>query len=108
MRIRCVKRTDIPHISRLYYETVHRVNAYDYSPEQIRVWAPQIYPDAFWQRRFRCYRVLVADDHGVIVGFSEPARGGAIDGFYVHRAHQCRGIGSALMARIEREARIRG
>jgi putative acetyltransferase len=108
MRIRCVKRTDIPHISRLYYETVHRVNAYDYSPEQIRVWAPQIYPDAFWQRRFRCYRVLVADDHGVIVAFSEPARGGAIDGFYVHRAHQCRGIGSALMARIEREARIRG
>ena len=29
MQIRPVKRADIPQISRLYYETVHRVNARD-------------------------------------------------------------------------------
>jgi putative acetyltransferase len=49
MRIRRVRRTDIPEISRLSYETVHRVNARDCSPEQIRAWAPRVYPDAFWQ-----------------------------------------------------------
>jgi putative acetyltransferase len=108
MRIRRVKRADIPQIARLYYETVHRVNARDYSPGQIQAWAPRVYPDAFWQRRFRRYRVLVAEDSGAIVGFVELAPKGEIDCFYVHHAHQQRGIGAALMARAEREARSRG
>ena len=48
MQIRPVKRADIPQIARLYYETVHRVNARDYGPEQIRAWAPRVYPEAHW------------------------------------------------------------
>jgi putative acetyltransferase len=108
MRIRPVRRTDIPRIARLYYETVHRVNALDYSPGQIRAWAPRIHPDAFWLRRFRHYRVLVAENGGAVVGFVELGRAGEIDCFYVHHGHQRRGIGAALMARVEREARARG
>lgn len=105
MRIRQVKRADIPHISRLYYDTVHRVNARDYTPEQIVAWAPRVYTNTFWQRRFRSYRVFVADDGGVIIGFAELTRMGEIDCFYVHHAHQRRGVGAALMTRIESEAR---
>jgi putative acetyltransferase len=108
MRIRRVRRTDIPQIARIYYETVHRVNARDYGPEQIRAWAPRVYPDAFWLRRFRRYRVLVAEDGGAVVGFVELGRAGEIDCFYVHHAQQHRGIGAALMARVQREARSRG
>ena len=47
MRIRPVARKDVPQISRLYFETVHRVNANDYGPDRIRAWAPRIYSDAF-------------------------------------------------------------
>ncbi len=108
MLIRRVKRTDIPQISRLYYETVHRVNARDYTAEQIRAWAPRIYPDTFWQRRFRRYSVFVAEDEEAVVGFAELSPTGEIDCFYVHHARQHRGIGTALMARIEREALSRG
>jgi len=108
MRVRPVKRADIPQISRLYYETVHRVNAQDYDPAQIQAWAPRVYPDAFWQRRCRRYRVFVAEDNGAVVGFVELAPEGEIDCFYVHHAQQHRGIGAALMARVEREARSRG
>lgn len=108
MRIRRARRADIPQISRLYYETVHRVNARDYSPGQIRAWAPRPYPDAFWQRRLRRYRVLVAEDEGAVAGFVELGRTGEIDCFYVHHAHQHRGIGAALMSRVEREARAGG
>jgi putative acetyltransferase len=108
MQTRRVKRADIPQIARLYFETVHRVNARDYSPEQIRAWAPRVYPDAFCQRRFRRYYVLVAENSGAIVGFVELARKGEIHCFYVHHGHQHRGIGTALMARVEREARGRG
>jgi putative acetyltransferase len=108
MRIRQVKRADIAQISRLYYETVRRVNSRDYSPEQIDAWAPRIYPDAFWQRRFRHYRVLVAEEEGEVVGFGELAPRGEIDCFYVRHTQQHRSVGTALMARIEREARGRG
>jgi putative acetyltransferase len=108
MRIRRVKRADIPQIARLYYETAHRVNARDYGPEQIRAWAPRVYPDAFWQRRFRRYEVLVAEDGGTVVGFVELGRAGEIDCFYVHHGHQHRGIGAALMTRVEREVNGRG
>jgi putative acetyltransferase len=108
MRIRPVKRADIPQIAHLYFETVHRVNARDYGPDQIEAWAARVYPDAFWQRRFRHYRVLVAEDEGAVVGFAELAPKGEIDCFYVHHGHQHRGIGAALMARIERDALARG
>ena len=86
----------------------HRLNARDYTPEQVNAWAPRIYPDASWQRRFRRYRVLVAEDSGEVVGFAELAPRGEIDCFYVHHAHQHRGVGSALIARIEQKAYDRG
>ncbi len=108
MLIRRVKRTDIPQISRLYYETIHRVNARDYTAEQIRSWAPRIYPDFFWQRRLRRYNVFVADEDEAVIGFAELSPTGGIDGFYVHHARQQEGVGTALMARLEREARSRG
>jgi putative acetyltransferase len=108
MRIRRVKRADIPQIARLYYETVRRLNARDYSPEQIRAWAPRVYPDAFWLWRFWRYEVLVAEDSGAVVGFVELGRAGEIDCFYVHHGHQGRGIGAALVARVERQANSRG
>jgi putative acetyltransferase len=107
MRIRNVKRADVPQIARLYYETVRRVNARDYSPGQIQAWAPRVYPNAFWQRRFRRYRVLVAEVADTVIGFVELARTGDIDCLYVHHAHQHHGVGAALMARVEREARRR-
>ena len=108
MLIRRVKRFDIAQISRLYYETIHRVNARDYTPDQIRAWAPRAFPDAFWQRRFRRYAVFVAEDAESVVGFAELSATGAIDCFYVHHGAQHRGVGAALMARIERQARSRG
>jgi hypothetical protein len=45
----------MPPIARLDYQSVHRVKACDYRPEQIETWAPRIHPDASWQRRFRPY-----------------------------------------------------
>jgi putative acetyltransferase len=59
-------------------------------------------------RRFRRYRVFVAEDAGGVIAFAELARDGAIDCFYVHHAHQGKGVGAALMARVEREARRQG
>ncbi len=107
MLIRHVKRADIPSISRLYFETVRRVNTHTYTAEKILAWAPRIYRDTFWQQRLHRYTVFVAEKEGIIIGFTELARSGEIDCFYVHHAYQHQGVGSALMARIEQEVRSR-
>lgn len=108
MLIRAYRDSDIPAIARLYYWTVRTINARDYSPEQIAAWAPAIFEDSFWKNRFRRYRVFVAEDAGAVVGFAEFESTGHIDCFYVHHQRQSAGIGSALLRRIETEARELG
>jgi putative acetyltransferase len=107
VRIRPWRRGDVPPIARLYYETVHTVNARDYSPSQIQAWAPRVYDDAFWLRRFRRYSVYVAEIDGEVAGFTELGRDGAIDCFYVHHRRQGHGVGRALMDRLLAEVRRR-
>ena len=97
--------SDLAPIARLYYDTVHRINAADYSPEQIAAWAPTIYPEAYWRKRFARYRVFVAVRDGNIAGFAEFDPCGHIDCFYVHHACQRRGAGRALLRQIETETR---
>ena len=105
MDIRPYKESDIPAISRLYFNTIHRINARDYTPQQIRAWAPTIYSNSHWMQRFARRRVLVAEDKGRILGFAEFEPSGHIDCFYVHHEHQHRGVGSALMNSLEAEFR---
>lgn len=106
MVIRTVQASDLPEIARLFYETVHHVNARDYTPEQIEAWAPEIYAPSYWQERFDQYQVYVAEEQGQVVGFSEFESTGHIDCFYVHYQWQRCGVGTQLIAQIETEAHI--
>jgi putative acetyltransferase len=104
MVIRAVQPSDLTEIARLFYETVHHVNAQDYTPEQIEAWAPEVYESSFWADRFQNYPVYVAEEEGQVVGFAE-FDAGHIDCFYVHHQWQRCGVGSQLMAHIEADAR---
>lgn len=104
MLVREYKETDIPCISELYYNTVRNINSRDYTQEQVQVWAPKVYPDTEWIRRFDNYTVYVVENEGDIIGFAEFQFPGHIDCFYVHHAWQRRGVGSLLLDRIEQEA----
>jgi len=105
MDIRPYNDADIPAISRLYFNTVHRINSRDYTQEQLRAWAPTIYSNSFWKQRFSKRRVLVAINRDRLLGFAEYEPTGHIDCFYVHHEHQHQGIGSALMQQVEQEFR---
>lgn len=108
MLIRHARPDDCPQIARLYYATVRQVNARHYTPVQIRAWAPEVYPAAYWRRRQGQYlAVFVAESAGVITGFTELEPDGGIDCFYVHHAWQGCGVGSRLLARLVAEARRR-
>lgn len=107
MLIRTYRKRDIAKISRLYYDTIHRVNCLDYTHEQIEAWAPSVPSDDFWQERFNRYFVYVAEHDAQIVGFTELGTTGHIDCFFVHHEWQRRGVGTLLMKRVERTAAVK-
>ena len=87
---------------------VHDLAKADYTPEQLAAWAPAVFDEARWGERVRALHPFVAEIEGTPVGYADLQPSGYIDHFFVTGTHARRGIGSALMARIEREARARG
>lgn len=100
MLIRTYRNSDIPDISRLYYDTIHRINSNDYTREQLDAWAPEVPDGSFWKERFRKYSVYVAEEDGRIVGFTELSSMGHIDCFFVHYEWQRCRVGTRLMERV--------
>lgn len=93
---------------RLFYETIHTVNARDYTPEQLDAWAPQQIDHRLWEKRTRERNPFVASVENQIVGYADLQTDGLIDHFFVHHQWQRRGVGTALMAAIEAEATTLG
>lgn len=109
IRIRPASGSDAPQIAHLFHETVHQVNARDYSPAQVEAWAPTVYSDAAWRRRLRTGYSLVAQRDGEVVGFAILDRDlGYLDSFFVHYRYQGRGVGRALLNGVEKAARRAG
>ncbi len=103
MHIRPYQPADCPQLARLFYDTVHRVNARDYAPIQLNAWASgEVDLDA-WDRSFRehCTAVAVAGEE--IVGFGDMARDGYLDRLYVHWAHQGQGVATAICRWLEEQ-----
>ena len=57
MRIRDYQSGDAGAIVELFYETVHRVNGADYSPAQLKAWAPTVPDPEEWHRRIPDYEI---------------------------------------------------
>ena len=53
MHIRPYRSSDCPALAELFYQTVHAVNARDYSPEQLDAWADGRVELAAWDASFR-------------------------------------------------------
>ncbi len=84
-------------IVRLFYDTVHTINARDYNEEQLERWAPAI-PDVIsWKQRLGNNVCKVAMVEHTITGFAELTSEGHVDTMYVHKNFQGRGIAKKLM-----------
>ncbi|WP_367608401.1 GNAT family N-acetyltransferase [Legionella sp. W05-934-2] len=106
IQIRRYQDEDAECISKIYYHTIHTINAKDYTKEQIDVWAPwsSVQDYSGWKQKLEKIVPYVAVINDTVVGFAEFESNGHIDCFYVHHEFQGVGVGSALMAVIDQEA----
>ena len=108
MNVRPYKPEDTAALARLFTETVHSVNAADYSHEQLAAWAPDPPDMEHWHRRLSERIVFVAEQDSETVGFATFEPDGHLDYIYAQRRFQRQGVGAALLQSIEQEAISRG
>ena len=101
MYIRKYTDFDCETVSRLFYQTVHTINANDYTPQQLSAWADG--PDRLLSRRkdLLTQNTLVAEINGNIVGFGSIDQTGCLDLLFVHKDYQHTGIATALCNELE-------
>ncbi len=108
MVIREYNSNDSPFMSKLFYDTVHTVNAKDYTNEQLDAWATGTVDLEEWNRSFLENHTLIAEIDGKIIGFADMDRYGCIDRLFVHKDFQSKGIATALVHELERCAQKAG
>lgn len=88
-------------MAELFYNTVHTINAKDYSKEQLDVWASGKIDLKKWDRSFQHHYSVVATENGRIIGFGDIDDTGYLDRLYVHKDYQRVGIGTAMCNELE-------
>ena len=109
LRLAPLSSRDAAAAAELFRETVHAVNARDYTSEQLDAWAPSgAGPARRLAERLLRQGALGAWDGSALVGFGSLEGADLLDMLYVHRDYQGRGAASLLAGALEREARVRG
>lgn len=101
MFIREYRSSDCEELAGLFYNTVHTVNAKDYTKEQLDVWATGQVDLEIWDRSLQEHFSIVAVEGDTIVGFGDMDQTGYLDRLYVHSEYQGKGIATAICDRLE-------
>ena len=101
MELREYRTSDCERMAELFYETVHRVNAKDYTKEQLDAWASGSVDLTAWHQSFSEHNTFVVVKEDLIVGFGDIDQTGYLDRLYVHKDFQRQGIGAALCDKLE-------
>lgn len=101
MFIREYQSSDCKEMAELFYNTVHTVNAKDYTKEQLDVWATGQIDLAKWDMSFQEHNSIVALDGKTIIGFGDIDKTGYLDRLYVHKNYQKKGVATAICDYLE-------
>lgn len=121
IKLRTAVIEDIPGIIEMYRQTVFTVNAKDYTPAQIKVWADGALNLQRWEAAIKDQYFVLAEEHttpglksdpslkkegsNIVAGFSSLAKEGYLDFMYVSKDFQRCGVASKLLAAIEQKAK---
>lgn len=103
MEIRKYQEKDCEAITQLFFDTVHTVNAKDYSKEQLDAWATGNIDMDAWNTSFLEHYTVVAIENDIIVGFGDMDKSGYLDRLYVHKDFQKQGIATAICNVLEEQ-----
>ena len=101
MELRRYQSSDCKEVTELFYNTVHIVNAKDYTKEQLDVWATEQVDLKKWNQSLQEHYSIVAIKNEVIVGFGDIDKTGYLDRLFVHADYQGKGIATAICNQLE-------
>ena len=101
MLIRAYWPSDCMELAELFYNTVHTVNARDYTKEQLNAWATGQINLEEWNRSLQQHYSLVAVDAQIITGFGDIDETGYLDRLFIHADYQGKGIATGICNRLE-------
>lgn len=89
----------------LFFETVHRSNGGDYSPDQLDAWAPSgLVHQRIIADKLTAQYTLTAKASDALVGFASLSEPDYLDMLFVHPTWQRHGIARQLVAHLELHA----
>ena len=92
MVIREYEPKDCKELAGLFYNTVHTVDAKDYTKEQLDAWATGKIDLEKWNQSFQEHYSIVAVDGEITIGFGDIDKTGYLDRLYVHKDYQGKGV----------------
>ena len=101
MELRRYQSSDCKEVTELFFNTVHIINAKDYTKEQLDVWATGQVDLEKWDQSLQEHYSVVAVENDVIVGFGDIDSTGYLDRLFVHADYQGRGIATAICNQLE-------
>ena len=101
MLVREYQISDCKETTELFYNTVHTVNAKDYTKEQLDVWATGQVDLEKWNQSLQEHYSIVVIENEVIVGFGDIDKTGYLDHLFVHADYQGKGIATAICNQLE-------
>jgi len=102
--IRNFRAGDIDAVVHLFRDTIHTINAKDYTKEQLDAWAPEVIDNACWCEKLLKHYTVVAEKDGIICGLGDIHKNGYFDHLFVNKDYQGQGIASKIVAAIEAHA----
>ncbi|MDL2318577.1 GNAT family N-acetyltransferase [Eubacteriales bacterium OttesenSCG-928-A19] len=101
MIIRKYQPSDCETLAELLYNTVHTVNAKDYTQEQLDAWATRKVDLEKLNRSFQNHYCIVAIDDEIIIGFGDIDKFGYLDRLFIHKDYQGKGVATAICNKLE-------
>lgn len=101
MIIREYQSSDCEELTKLFYNTVHTVNAKDYTEEELDAWATGQVDLNKWDQSLREHYSIVAVENEMLVGFGDIDKSGYLDHLFVHADYQGKGIGTMICYQLE-------
>jgi len=92
---------DCKTLAELFFNTVHIINAKDYSEKQLNAWATGHIDLEQWNRSFLSHYTVIAEINGTVVGFGDIDNTGYLNRLFVHADFQHQGIATAICDELE-------